>query len=292
METNLQKYKSNIFSQSGEDGVIQEILMRIGSMIELDKWCVEFGAWDGVYLSNTCNLIRNHGYSAVLIEGDVRKAKQLRLNFPQENVYCVRRFINFEGSNTLERVLSSTPLPKDFDFLSIDIDGSDYFIFEGLVDYRPKIVCIEFNPYIPNTVDFVQPKNFLVKQGSSARAINRLAMKKGYVLVATTDGNLIFVRDDLILAIGSMIPNLEDMNVQGNDPQFVFIGFDGTVLSNKAGIPNLHGVDFPIEEIQFLPKYLRIFVGDYGFIRKLAYAMFVLLKSPALFRAEWKRRFG
>jgi hypothetical protein len=291
VEFQLSKYQSDHYSQSGEDGVIQEILLRISSKIGLDKWCVEFGAWDGVYLSNTCNLIRNNGYSAVLIEGDKTRAKQLRLNYPQQNVHCICKFINFEGDNTLEKVLSTTPIPKDFDFLSIDIDGADYYIFEGLVEYQPKIVCIEFNPTIPNVVDFVQPKEFSIKQGSSARAISRLAIKKGYRLVATTNVNLIFVRDDLIFAIGDNLPNLEDLNVQGNDPQYVFMGYDGTVLSNKVGLSSWHGVDFPITEVQFLPKYLRRFVGDYGIIRKIVYALFLLLKDPKLFLTEWKRRF-
>jgi hypothetical protein len=35
---------------------------------ERDKWCMEFGAWDGQFLSNTCNLIENGDYSAVMIE--------------------------------------------------------------------------------------------------------------------------------------------------------------------------------------------------------------------------------
>jgi hypothetical protein len=289
MRALLSNFQHDYYSQCGEDGIIQEILLRIGSKIQLDKWCVEFGAWDGVYLSNTCNLIRNNGYSAVLIEGNKARAKQLGLNFPQNNVHCICKFINFEGNDSLERVLSATPIPKDFDFLSIDIDGVDYYIFEGLTDYQPKIICIEFNPTIPNAVDFVQPKDFLIKQGSSARAINRLAIDKGYRLVAATASNLILLRDEFVSALGYEIPNLEDLNIQGNDPQYIFTGQDGTVLSNKDGLANWHGFDFPINKIQFLPKFLRVFVGDYGLIRKMFYAMFLLLRDRNLFLKEWKK---
>ena len=63
----LLRFGRKVHSQGAEDGVTEEIFRVIGTR---SKWCVEFGAWDGVFLSNTCNLIRNHGWSAVLIEGD------------------------------------------------------------------------------------------------------------------------------------------------------------------------------------------------------------------------------
>ena len=51
------------------------------SQVKLDKWCVEFGAWDGVYCSNTCHLIRDKEYKAVLIEGDKSKFSELKKIF-------------------------------------------------------------------------------------------------------------------------------------------------------------------------------------------------------------------
>ena len=55
---NLNNFRKNNYSQNGEDGIIKEIIKRL----KLDKnpnnnWCVEFGAWDGIYLSNTYNLV-------------------------------------------------------------------------------------------------------------------------------------------------------------------------------------------------------------------------------------------
>ena len=52
---NCVSYKKNIFSQNGEDGIIEEIFKRLNDVS--DKKCCEFGAWDGKHLSNTCNLI-------------------------------------------------------------------------------------------------------------------------------------------------------------------------------------------------------------------------------------------
>lgn len=55
----LNEFASNVTSQFGEDGIIEKILEVIG---DANRWCVEFGASDGVYLSNTYNLIKNKGY--------------------------------------------------------------------------------------------------------------------------------------------------------------------------------------------------------------------------------------
>jgi hypothetical protein len=69
---NLEKYKYNIYSQNGEDGIIEEVFKRLG-LDEFNKfWVVEFGAWDGKHLSNTFNLIKK-GAASCLIEGDSTK---------------------------------------------------------------------------------------------------------------------------------------------------------------------------------------------------------------------------
>ena len=53
----FQKYKKNFYSQNGEDGIVLEILKRLKLNLR-NKWCCEFGAWDGIHGSNTFNLIK------------------------------------------------------------------------------------------------------------------------------------------------------------------------------------------------------------------------------------------
>ena len=72
----FQKYRKNFFSQNGEDGVIFEILKRL-KLKSKEKWCCEFGAWDGIHGSNTFNLVKNYNYNAVYIEGDKKKFQDL-----------------------------------------------------------------------------------------------------------------------------------------------------------------------------------------------------------------------
>jgi hypothetical protein len=283
----LQTFAANVNSQNGEDGILQEILARLGRVWPLDKWCVEIGAWDGFFLSNTCKLITDGGYSAVLIEGDEVRFRTLCHNMPQPNVHKVCQFVTLEGSATLDEVLKRTPIPRDFDFLSIDIDGCDYFIFESLEQHQPKIICIEFNPTIPNEIDFIQARDFGIKQGTSARPLVALARAKGYTLVAVTLCNLIFVRNELAEAvIGAARADLETLRDDSRFRTFLFVGFDGTILSNKTHIEMpWHHVSYELDRFQQLPKVLRRYSHDYSRLQRL----FFMLLHPASLKIELRR---
>lgn len=121
----LDGFRNNTYSQFGENGVIEEALRRISTKVDLDEWCCEFGAWDGVVFSNTANLVKNKGYKAVLIEGESRRVRDLQRNYPESRVVKICSFVTPSGETTLDQILSQTEIPKDFDFLSIDIDGLD-----------------------------------------------------------------------------------------------------------------------------------------------------------------------
>jgi hypothetical protein len=265
----LDSFKKNVHSQFGEDGIISEILNRLSKGVELDKWCVEFGAWDGIHLSNTYNLITNKNYHSVLIEGDKKKYIDLCKNIPQVNAHKICAFVTFDGASTLDKLLASTPIPKNFDFLSIDIDGCDYHILDSLQDYSPKTICIEFNPTIPNEVEYIQPKNFSIKHSSSPKSILKLAESKGYKLVATTQCNLLLVKKEYIHLIRNESEcTLENLRDDSEIKVFLFIGFDGTLLSNKESIYfNWHGIRKYIDEMQVLPKVLRRFKPDYNLLQ-------------------------
>lgn len=275
----------NHYSQFGEDGILEEILNRIAKHVDLDGWCSEFGAWDGVQSSNTCYLIRKKNYKAVLIEGDKSKIRELNKNFPSKDVIKIHRFVNFEGKNSLDSIYAETPVPHNFDFLSIDVDGVDYHIFESLKNYTPKIVCIEFNQNIPNSVDYVQPRDMKIKHGNSAKALIRLAHQKGYNLVMSTYCNLFFVESTLSKYVVEVEPTLDDLNPYGTTETIIFSGYDGSILSNKEEILlGWHGLTVPIaKKLQFLPKFMRKFKGDYGILRNVFFILYVAFKLPATY---------
>jgi hypothetical protein len=255
----------DVYSQFGEDGIIEGILKDMPQ----NKWCVEFGAWDGIYLSNTCNLIRNRQYRAVLIEADPKRFSELNENIDSSKNILINKFIRFEGHDTLDNTLLQTGILADFDFLSIDIDGNDYYIFESLSVFRPKVICIEFNPTIPNEVIFVQKRDFRVKHGASAGAIMQLATRKGYALVAATYCNLFFVDQSMLHYLG--LEAGYPLDVCRDDEAcrcFLFTGYDGTVFSSRPFHLGWHPLTVTPKGLQVLPALLRAFSGDYTSIQK------------------------
>jgi len=190
----LLEYKNNVNSQNGEDGILKEILRRLA--ITTGYVC-EFGAWDGVYLSNTFDLIQR-GFKSVLIEGDEEKFKDLEklsVTYPTITPLCAYVDHVPGSERSLDNLLKKTDIPYDFDVLSIDIDSFDYQVWDSFKNYMPKIVVIEINSEIAFSVpDHIHtPGKF---DGTSFLPMLNLARQKGYEFVVHT-GNMVFIRRDL-----------------------------------------------------------------------------------------------
>lgn len=256
----LQDYKADVHSQIGEDGVLAKILELLP---EKDKWCVEFGAWDGRHLSNTCNLIEGSGYSAVLIEGSAEKFIELRRNHPGSNVIPLKQFVGFSEHDNLDIILSRTPIPRNFDFLSIDIDGNDYHVWKAFTRYGPKIVAIEFNPTIPTEVLYVQDPDPSVSRGNSLASLVELGKAKGYELVCVLSWTAFFVRQELFPIFDISDNRPETLRTDLSAVTYLFSGYDGTIL--LAGCQRLpwHEIELSSDLMQALPRPLRIFRCNY-----------------------------
>jgi len=228
----LIKYKKNINSQNGEDGIIEEILIRLNIKNSENNWCCEFGACDGIKLSNTFSLVTQK-WNAVYIEADkFFYTNLLNTASKYKNIFPINALVNGNKNSplSLDALLATTPIPKNFDILSIDIDSYDCDVWEGLENYIPKIVIIEINSAIPpgilkrhNDKDIVdgdlKSKNI---GGNSFSSILEVALKKGYILVCHT-GNLIFVKEELINLI-----NIREKYIK--NPELLF---DGRYLFNS-----------------------------------------------------------
>lgn len=261
----LMDYSKNVTSQHGEDGIIEKILEIIG---EADKWCVEFGSWDGMFCSNTYRLIKDKGYSAILIEGSAKRFKVLLENFKSnDNVNCLNRFVGFEKKNSLDTIFAETNIPKNFDLLSIDIDGNDYHVWDAMNQYQPKVVVIEFNPTISKTVEFIQPKDMSISQGSSCLSLTKLAKDKGYELVCCTTGNAIYVDRKYFPKFGIENNDVETMIKDESLITHMFCGYDGTVFLRGYGRSPWQQIPFKEKNVQFLPKWARRRFGEKNFIK-------------------------
>ncbi|KPL22264.1 MAG: hypothetical protein AMJ75_08385 [Phycisphaerae bacterium SM1_79] len=262
----LNDYARDVTSQHGEDGIIEKALEVIG---QTNQWCVEFGAWDGKTLSNTYNLIVNKGYSAVLMESKKKRFNELLSNFQKNQaVIAINDFVGFEGRNSLDRILQITPIPVDFDLLSIDVDGCDYHIWEATKHYRPKIVIIEFNQSIPASVEFVQPRDAHIAQGSSLLSISKLGKTKGYELVCVAGANGIFVDSKYFQFFGIEDNSVSEMWTDQSIITHIFCGYDGTVfLAGYCKLP-WQDMEFRESRVQQLPAWARRRIGDRNIIRR------------------------
>jgi hypothetical protein len=266
----LEEFNSKTYSQHGEDSRIDKILEVIG---DTDRWCVEFGAWDGKYNSNTYNLIKNKNYQAVLIEGSASKFTELTKNMEGLPVTPVHAFVGFDEATGLDKILTKTKIPLNFDVLSIDIDGNDYHTWAAVKKFRPKLVVIEFNPTIPNEVEFVQEPVTHLNYGCSVKALVKLAKTKGYELVSCTLNNAFFVDNQYFKKFEISDNSVDKLRTELSRVTYIFSGYDGTVFMRGFGKLDLHGLPFKEKNFQLLPKFLRGYddsgAGSLGYAKKL-----------------------
>lgn len=191
-DIDLSYYEKSVYSQQGEDGIIEKIFDLIGVS---SKYYVEFGAKDGHHLSNTKLLREKHGWKGLLLDD----------KYIDKKINLYKEFITAENINELFRKYN---VPEDFDLLSIDIDYNDFHIWNAIDPrYRPRVVIIEYNAtHLPNEDKVVkyEPYGFWDRSnyyGASILALYRLGRKKGYSLVyAEKNGiNLFFIREDRVL---------------------------------------------------------------------------------------------
>lgn len=248
----LLKCRNNVTSQCGEDGIIPKFFEIIGYG---SKWCVEFGAWDGKLFSNTYNLIANGDWNGVLIEGSATKFVDLLKTY-QENprAICVNGVVQPQkGKDSLDDHLSRTGIPRDFDLLSIDIDGNDYHVWDSLAEYRPRVVIIEFNPTIPNDIIFIQDRDMSVNHSSSLLAVVELGKSKGYELVCVSRWNAMFVVAEEFPKFNITHNSPDDLYFPPREGKY-FQGFDGTLF--HVGLLELGwagaGLKFEPDELQIM----------------------------------------
>jgi hypothetical protein len=206
MKQTLNSYRRNYYSQNGEDGIVEEILKRLGIT---HGFCVEFGAWNGMHLSNTYHLVKEHNWKAVYIEADQRKFAQLLKNDMVlfGRVIPINAYVTAQGENALDNILGRYAVRRDFELLSIDIDGDDLDLWKSVTKYRPKIVIVEVDSYVEPSLSRILPDG---RPERSFANMLKLGHEKGYILVCHT-GNMIFVVNELVGKL-DMAQELSDPN--------------------------------------------------------------------------------
>jgi len=184
-DSDWSRHAHNIYSQFGEDGLLEEIFRRIGTT---NKECFEVGAADGKWFSNTRRLI-DKGWRACLIEAGKDNWPELDKLRGKNGTVIVHGLAEPSGTNSLDSILALSQFNTAPDLGVIDVDGQDYYLWNGMLKYRPRVLVIEFNPY-------VEP-GFIPDLGGEGQAglaaLLSIAVSKGYFNVGTTNTNAIFV---------------------------------------------------------------------------------------------------
>jgi hypothetical protein len=201
----LQEAEFRVFSQWGEDGIIQYLL---GKLSIPRKVFVEFGVETYVE-ANTRFLLMNDNWSGLVLDGSAENIRTIRKSaiYWQYNLKAVEAFITRENINTL---LTDNGMSGEIGLLSVDIDGNDYWVWQATDAVFPAIVVLEYNarfgpdeavtvPYDPG---FTRGKahHSHIYYGASLAALTQLSAEKGYALVGCNraGNNAFYVRDDLL----------------------------------------------------------------------------------------------
>ena len=211
---NAQRFR--LVSQNEEDGMTLALMKSVG---ETNREFVDIGC--GLNGGNSGFLAREFGWSGVMVDADQRKAERASRRYG-ERVKGITAWVTRENINQL---LHTHDINKDLDLFSLDIDGVDYWVWEALERCAPRVVIIEYNalfganravvvPYGQNfdrhSLGWVEEQHAKWGRyyyGASLSAVNKLATRKGYRLVAgePSGTNAFFLRND----VGPDIPGCE-----------------------------------------------------------------------------------
>jgi hypothetical protein len=181
----LESREHRIWSQNGEDGVLEAIFRAIGVS---NRFFVEFGSSDTMECN--CRHLLDRGWNGLFMDRNSAHPMVRREHVAAENI---------------NGLLAKYGVPLVFDVLSIDIDGNDYWVWKAIT-CQPRVVVIEYNSHVA----WDMRKTIVYEPwfqwnggdyfGASLRAMKELGDDKGYVLVycERTGTNAFFIHRDAL----------------------------------------------------------------------------------------------
>ncbi len=202
---NLKDYEFKVFSQWGEDGIIQHLVQSIEIK---NKTFIEFGIED--FSESNCRfLMMKNNWQGFVIDGSETNIQKLKnaYFYWKYHLEATDRFIT---KDNIEDILATSGFDEDLGILSVDLDGNDFFILEAITKFKPRILICEYNAVFGMNRKITTPYKSDFRRtvahysnlyfGASLAAMTYLADKKGYALVGTNSHgvNAFYVRKDLL----------------------------------------------------------------------------------------------
>jgi hypothetical protein len=174
-------------SQSEEDGITLALLREMG---EGDRRFVDIGCSDHGW--NTGFLAEECGWSGLMIDSNEQSVAATARRFPRARVRAVTATVT---PSTIDALFTAHGFAGAVDVLSVDVDGNDYWLWDALSVSRPRLVIMEYNsafgPERAVVVPYDDANTWAAPAaqehryfGASLKAVQRLAIRKGYRLVA------------------------------------------------------------------------------------------------------------
>jgi hypothetical protein len=203
----LQDAEFKVFSQFGEDGILQYLVRETG-ITRPETSFVEFGV-QNYSESNTRFLLMNDHWRGMIIDGSKEYMDYVRNQdiYWRHDLTAVNAWIDRDNINQL---IGDAGFSGDIGVLSVDIDGNDYWVWERIEVVNPVIVVVEWNSVFGPEHAISVPYDPAFQRGdahysnlfwgASISAFVHLAERKGYALMGsnTVGNNLFFVRKDRI----------------------------------------------------------------------------------------------
>jgi hypothetical protein len=216
----LREAEFRIFSQFGDDGIIEYLVRRTDIPRRAERF-VEIGVED-YREANTRFLLLNRNWSGLIVDSSDAHVRALAGSplLWRHDLSPVTACVEPGSVNDL---LREHGFDSDLGLLSIDVDGSDYWIWEA-VAAEPLIVVVEYNSLfgaeravtVPYEAGFERTRahHSNLYFGASLLALARLGERKGYRLVGSNSAgnNAFFVREGL--ADEMPAPNVAEVYVE------------------------------------------------------------------------------
>lgn len=200
---NIQDYDFRVFSQWGDDGIIQYIVDKIKNITPV---FIEFGV-ENYTEANTRFLLMNNNWKGLIMDGSEENMDFVRKSplFWQYDLTAKTAFITAENINDL---ISQAGFSGKIGILHIDIDGNDYWVWKSIEVAQADVVIMEYNSVFgiekawtsPYRADFFRTKAHFSNLyfGASLLALCDLAKEKEYEFIGTNlnGNNAYFVKKE------------------------------------------------------------------------------------------------
>ena len=215
---NLNDADYKVFSQTGEDGIIDYLLYSLN--IKVPKF-VEIGVGD-YRESNTRYIFQKNCSRGLIVDKNKNLEKKVSkiVKLWKGDLTIIETAVTSEN---ILHILNSNDFDNNLDVFSLDVDGIDYWILEVLPEKLSKIVILEYNPTfgpnlevtIPNLNNFDR-KRYLYSclcWGASLKALIKLMNQKKYVFVGSNIAcfNAFFVLESEVEKLNLNLPDKNDL---------------------------------------------------------------------------------